>query len=154
MLKRKIDSYLQHYYAEKGDFKQAYHYQSENQRIDDSTRNEWIKMRVMEIALQYSRDSTLMKKEISIREKENQVLRLHQWLYAAISGVLLLAILILVIRRKRDRERWRMQTVMTSLRLANVRSRISPQDGLQHGKSALRARVQDNASDRTEQCGG
>ena len=44
----------------------------------------------------------------------------------AISGVLLLAILILVIRRKRDRERWRMQTVMTSLRLANVRSRISP----------------------------
>lgn len=118
--------YLQHYYAEKGDFKQAYHYQSENQRIDDSTRNEWIKMRVMEIALQYSRDSTLMKKEISIREKENQVLRLHQWLYAAISGVLLLAILILVIRRKRDRERWRMQTVMTSLRLANVRSRISP----------------------------
>ena len=80
----------------------------------------------MEIALQYRRDSTMMKKEISIREKENQVLRLHQWLYAAISGVLLLAILILVIRRKRDRERWRMQTVMTSLRLANVRSRISP----------------------------
>lgn len=118
--------YLQHYYAEKGDFKRAYYYQTENQRIDDSTRNEWIKMRAMETALRYSQDSTLMKKEISIREKENQVLRLHQWLYVAISGVLLLAIFILVYRRRRDREHWRMRTIMTSLRLENVRNRISP----------------------------
>ena len=28
--------YLQHYFEEVGDFKQAYYYQMENQRIDDS----------------------------------------------------------------------------------------------------------------------
>lgn len=121
---------LQHYYEKAGDFRQAYYYQQENLRIDDSTRNERIKMRVAEIALKYRQDSTLMKKEISIREKENQVLRLHQWLYGVVLGILLLAalstVLILLFKRRRDREQWRMQTAMTSLRLENIRNRISP----------------------------
>ena len=43
--------YLQHYFEEVGDFKQAYYYQMENQRIEDSTRNERIKMRTAEIDL-------------------------------------------------------------------------------------------------------
>lgn len=122
--------YLQHYYEKTGDFRRAYYYQQENQRIDDSTRSERIKMRSAEIALKYRQDSTLMKKEIFIREKENQVLRLHQWLYAVILGVLLLmavtAALVLLFKRRRDREQWRMQTAMTSLRLENIRNRISP----------------------------
>lgn len=123
---RMRNNYLQHYYEEQGDYRRAYHYLQENLRIDDSTRNTWIRMKAAEIALQYSQDSTLMQKEISIRAKENQVLRLHQWLYAAVAGVLLLVILILVFLRGRERERWRMQMAMASLRLENVRNRISP----------------------------
>ena len=121
---------LQHYYEKAGDFRRAYFYQQENQRIDDSIRNERVKMRTAEITLKYRQDSTLMKKEIFIREKENQLLRLHQWLYAVVLGVLLLAAvataLILLFKRRRDQEQWRMQTAMTSLRLENVRNRISP----------------------------
>lgn len=87
-------------------------------------------MRAAEIALKYSQDSTLMKKEISIREKENQVLHLHQWLYAIVGGAFLLIAVSLVIilyrKRQRDREQWRLQTAITSLRLENVRNRISP----------------------------
>ena len=41
-------------------------------------------MRAEEIALKYRQDSTLIKKELSIREKENQLLRLHQWLYGIV----------------------------------------------------------------------
>lgn len=113
-----------------GDYKHAYHYLKENHRIDDSIRNERVKMRAAEIELKYTQDSTLMKKEISIREKENQVLQLHQLMYGIVGGCFLLiavvSAVILYRKRQRDREQWRMQNAMTSLRLENVRNRISP----------------------------
>ena len=71
-----------------------------------------------------------MKKEISIREKENQVLQLYQWLYMIVGGGFMLAAVVSVIvlyrKRLRDREQWRMQNAITSLQLENVRNRISP----------------------------
>lgn len=89
-----------------------------------------IKMRAAEIELKYTQDSTLMKKEISIREKENQVLQLHQLMYGIVGECFLLiavvSAVILYRKRQRDREQWRMQNAMTSLRLENVRNRISP----------------------------
>lgn len=122
--------YLQRYYEKVGDYKHAYYYLEKNRRIDDSIRNERVKMRAAEIALKYSQDSTLMKKELSIREKENQVLQLHQWLYGTIGGgFLLISVIVIIVlyrKRKGDRELWRMQTAITSLRLENVRNRISP----------------------------
>lgn len=122
--------YLQRYYEKVGDYKHAYHYLEENHRIDDSIRNERVKMRAAEIELKYTQDSTLMKKEISIREKENQVLQLHQLMYGIIGGCFLLiavvSVVILYRKRLRDKEQWRMQNAMTSLRLENVRNRISP----------------------------
>lgn len=117
-------------YEKVGDYKHAYHYLKENHRIDDSIRNERVKMRAAEIELKYTQDSTLMKKEISIREKENQVLQLHQLMYGIVGGCFLLiavvSAVILYRKRQRDREQWRMQNAMTSLRLENVRNRISP----------------------------
>lgn len=122
--------YLQRYYEKVGDYKQAYHYLKENHRMDDSIRNERVKMRAAEIELKYAQDSTLMKKEIFIREKENQVLQLHQWMYIIVGGCFLLIAVVFVIilyrKRLREKEQWRMQSAITSLRLENVRNRISP----------------------------
>ena len=122
--------YLQRYFEKVGDYERAYHYLKENHHIDDSIRNERVKMRAAEIKLKYTQDSTLMKKEISIREKENQVLQLYQWLYMIVGGGFMLAAVVSVIvlyrKRLRDREQWRMQNAITSLRLENVRNRISP----------------------------
>lgn len=64
--------YLQHYYEETGDYKKAYYYQRENQRIDDSTRNERIKMRTAEIDLKYRQDTTLMKQRYSSSRKRTR----------------------------------------------------------------------------------
>ena len=61
--------YLQRYFEKVGDYERAYHYLEENHHIDDSIRNERVKMRAAEIKLKYTQDSTLMKKEISIRGK-------------------------------------------------------------------------------------
>ena len=122
--------YLQRYFEKVGDYRHAYHYLKANYHIDDSIRNERVKMRAAEIKLKYTQDSTLMKKEISIREKENQVLQLHQWMNEIVGGgFLLIAIVSAVVlyrKRLRDREQLRLQNTMTSLRLENVRNRISP----------------------------
>lgn len=122
--------YLQHYYEESGDYRNAYRYLQMNKRIDDSIRSERVKMRAAEIALKYRQDSTLMQKEISIQHKENQLLRMHQWMYGLVGCILLLGAAALCVhlyrRRRIDKERWKMQTAITSLRLENIRNRISP----------------------------
>ena len=122
--------YLQHYFEEAGDFRQAYYYQMENQRIDDSTRNERIKMRTAEIDLKYSQDTTLMKQKIFIQKKENEVLALNQTLYIWISVcicVLFLVVFIIVYNKKRHYLlQMRTRTMITALRMENIRNRISP----------------------------
>lgn len=124
------NKYLQHYYAERGDYKQAYHYQQNNAHIDDSIRNERIKMRSAEISLRYKQDSTLMKKEIFIKQKENQVLVLHQWISILVLGILLIVsfsgMFIIYRKRRFDKKIWNMQTDISTLRLENIRNRISP----------------------------
>lgn len=124
------NKYLQHYFEESGDFKNAYYYQQKNAYIDDSIRNERIKMRSAEIALKYKQDSTLMKKEFFIKEKENQVLALRQWIYVLVLGSLfvvsLSGLLIIYKKRRSDKKIWNMQTDISTLRLENIRNRISP----------------------------
>ena len=122
--------YLEHYFAEKGDFETAYRYQLENRKIDDSIRGERIKMRADEIGLKYRQDSTLMKKELFIQQLENKVLRLYQATYGLGSGLLLVmavaALLVIYRKRKADREQWSLQRDIAALRLENARNRISP----------------------------
>lgn len=122
--------YLQHYFEETGDFKQAYYYQTENQRIDDSTRNERIKMRTAEIDLKYKQDTTLMKQKIVMQQKENQVLALRQVLYAG--GFVLACLFILAVftyiynKKKRSLLQMKTQNMITELRMENIRNRVSP----------------------------
>lgn len=122
--------YLQHYFEQSKDFRQAYYYLRENSRIDDSIRSERIKMRAQEFALRYQRDSTLMAKEILIQQTENKVLILHQWLYIGGLTVLFLIIAtgawLLYRKKKHDMEELKMQAIITSLQLKNIRNRISP----------------------------
>lgn len=122
--------YLQHYFEESKDYRRAYYYLVENSRIDDSIRSERIKMRTQEIAMKYRRDSILMKKEMLIQQAENKVLHLNQWLYGG--GIVLLVFMLIAgawiayRSRKRDKEEWMMRNAITSLRLKNIRNRISP----------------------------
>lgn len=124
------NKYLQHYYAERGNFRKAYYYQLRNAHIDDSIRNERIKMRSAEISLRYRQDSTLMKKEIFIKEKESQVVLLHQWIYILVLVFLLIisfsGLFIIYRKRRFDKKMWNMQTDISTLRLENIRNRISP----------------------------
>lgn len=122
--------YLQHYFEEAGDFRQAYYYLKENQRIDDSTRNERIRMRTAEIDLKYQQDTTLMKQKNFIQQKENEVLALNQTLYVWVSVcfcILLLAIFTYIYNRKqRSLLRMKSRNMISALRMENIRNRLSP----------------------------
>lgn len=122
--------YLQHYFAEAGDFKQAYYYLIENQRIDDSTRNERIKMRTAEIDLKYRQDTTLMKQKIFIQQKENEVLALNQTLYIWMSVCVCILILVIFIYIYNKKQRFllqmKSQNMIAALRMENIRNRVSP----------------------------
>lgn len=122
--------YLQHYFEEEGDFKQAYYYQMKNQRIDDSTRNERIKMRTAEIDLKYSQDTTLMKQKIFIQQKENEVLALNQTLYIWISASICILILVIFVYIYSKKQQYllqmKSQSMITALRMENIRNRVSP----------------------------
>lgn len=124
------NKYLQHYFEQKGDFRNAYIYQQKNAYIDDSIRNERIKMRTAEISLKYKQDSTLMKKELFIKEKESQVMLLRQWIFVLVLGslfVISLSGMVIIYRKRRsDKKIWNMQTDISTLRLENIRNRISP----------------------------
>lgn len=122
--------YLQHYFEEAGDYKKAYYFQRENQRIDDSTRNERIKMRTAEIDLKYKQDTTLMKQKIFIQQKENEVLSLNQriyfWMFVCFLVVILVVFIYLYKEKQRYVLRMRSQNMITALRMENIRNRVSP----------------------------
>lgn len=122
--------YIQHYYEQNGNFEKAYFYQKQNKRMDDSIRNAKVKMRSSEIALKYQLDNELMQKEILIRQQENEVLLLNQWIYILVFSALFVGALIWAVslyrRQKNEKKLWSMQTAINSLRLENVRNRISP----------------------------
>ena len=124
------NKYLQHYFEETGNFKDAYYYQKDNDRIEDSIRNERVIMKNAEIALRYRQDSLLMNNEILIRQQENKVLRLRSWVFVLGIGSLALGAFIwaffLYRRRKNDQKLWQMQMTINSQRLENIRNRISP----------------------------
>ena len=68
------NKYLQDFYERTADYEKAFYYQKENKRLDDSIRNERIKMRTADISLKYQQDSTLLAKNILIEQQKNEML--------------------------------------------------------------------------------
>ncbi len=85
---------LQHYYEEKGDYKNAYKYMRESYQLEDSIRNDRIKMRVAEIDLRYKQDTTLMKQQLFIQKQQGDMNFLRQSVYI---GMLIRTILLITI---------------------------------------------------------
>ena len=123
-------NYLQKYYEEAGDYRKAYDYLERSKRLDDSIRNERVSMRAADLALRYQQDSTLQAHRIMIREAENQVLQLRQTQLIVVVGavlVLLLAVFIyLYSKKKRALLQEENRRTISSLRLENIRNRLSP----------------------------
>lgn len=122
--------YLQEYYEKTSNYKDAFLYQKENIHLSDSIRNAQVRMRAADMALRYQRDSTLLSKNVLIEHQKNEVLELHQariaWLILSVFGILLTGFIFFYGKKRRALLLARSQQAISSLRLENVRNRLSP----------------------------
>lgn len=124
------NKYLQKYYEEVGDYRKAYFYLKENERMDDSIRNERVEMRTADLALRYQQDSTVMAQKVFIQKKENEVLELRQmetlWIALVVITLLVVVFVYLYSKKKRALLLAQNRRTVSSLRLENIRNRLSP----------------------------
>lgn len=124
------NQYIEIMCAKKGDYKNAYTYLKKNRILNDSIRKEITQKRISEIIMQFQQDTTLLKKEILIKQQKVEVkaLRLGYYLWAL--GFILISFLLLYtyifFKRKHRKQRQQYIESITKLRVSNIRNRISP----------------------------
>lgn len=124
------NKYLQQFYEETGNYKRAYHYLQRNNLLDDSIRNERVRMRTADLTLRYQQDSTLMAHRVLLQEQKNEVLVLRQTQFVvfavAVVSILTAVFLYLYSKKKRALLFARNHRTVSTLRLENIRNRLSP----------------------------
>ena len=124
------NKYLQQFYEETGNYKRAYHYLQRNNQLDDSIRNERVRMRTADLTLRYQQDSTLIAHRVLLQEQKNKVLVLRQTQFVvfavAVVSILMAVFLYLYSKKKRALLLARNHRTVSTLRLENIRNRLSP----------------------------
>ena len=124
------NKYLQQFYEETGNYKRAYHYLQRNNQLDDSIRNERVRMRTADLTLRYQQDSTLIAHRVLLQEQKNKVLVLRQTQFVvfavAVVSILTAVFLYLYSKKKRALLLARNHLTVSTLRLENIRNRLSP----------------------------
>lgn len=124
------NKYLQQFYEETGNYKRAYHYLQRNNQLDDSIRNERVRMRTADLTLRYQQGSTLMAHRVLLQEQKNEVLVLRQTQFVvfavAVVSILTAVFLYLYSKKKRALLLARNHRTVSTLRLENIRNRLSP----------------------------
>lgn len=121
---------LQDYFVAAGDFKRAYEYQTQNKILEDDLRSERTQMRAAEIDMRYSQDTTLLKREVIIKQQAGRMeyLEMSRWIW-----ILLFVILLIVsgmayfyMKRKRHAQWLSHIDQVTKLKMESIRNRVSP----------------------------
>ena len=124
------NTYIQQFYEETGNYKRAYHYLQRNNQLDDSIRNERVRMRTADLTLRYQQDSTLIAHRVLLQEQKNKVLVLRQTQFVvfavAVVSILTAVFLYLYSKKKRALLLARNHRTVSTLRLENIRNRLSP----------------------------
>lgn len=124
------NKYLAEFYEKTADYKNAFYYQKENSRLDDSIRNERVRMRATDMSLRYQQDSTLLAKNVLIEQQKNEMLKLHEWRFfwivICVLALLVSGFIYLYEKKRRALLLARSQRTISSLRLENIRNRMSP----------------------------
>ena len=122
--------YLRRYYRAIGDYRTAYHNLEKDLQLDDSIRNERVRMRIADLTLRYQQDSTLMAHRLLLQEQQTEMFRLRQtrFIGLAFGALALLAALFIYLYNKKKRALLLAQgrRTVSSLRLENIRNRLSP----------------------------
>lgn len=118
--------FLQRYYTEQADWKKAFQYQKAYNELNDSLRDDRVRMRTADLQMRYERDATILNQKLYIGEKETQLLQTYTWLAISVS-ILILLVLLYYYRRKQMRfKEEQMLHRIVELRMENIRNRITP----------------------------
>lgn len=121
---------LERYFEGTGDYRKAYNYLKKNVQLDDSVRNERVRMRSADLALRYQQDSTLLAKNMLIQQQRTHVLQLQKnqliWLSLIITIAFVAILYYLYNKRRRLRQQQEAQRMVSAMRLENMRNRMSP----------------------------
>jgi len=124
------NKYLQNYYAKVGDYKQAYYYQSNNIKQNDSIRTERVNTRIAEVDMRFQQDTALIQRKYMIDEQTSQIktlkLTVFFWIFIVLALIITSVLAYINHKRKRDLQQAKFVDANAKLRLQNIRNRISP----------------------------
>jgi len=117
-------------YEKTGNYRKAYEYAQMEYEHNDSITNIAVKNNISEIAMRYQQDTTLLKRDVLIAQKEQQVveLRTTNVIIALLLVIVFLAAVVIfyAIRRRRAVQYNQQLATINALRMENVRNRVSP----------------------------
>jgi len=117
-------------YKKRGDYRRAYEFSERADVYDDSIRNITLQNNIAEIDMRYRQDTTLLRRDVVIAQKEQRVLELQSINIIIVSLLIVIVLsvvaIVIYIRRRRDMQYARQVATITALRMENVRNRISP----------------------------
>ncbi len=118
------------YYAQKKDYRQAYKYKLLVDTYDDSIRNVRSLNNIAEIDFRYRQDTLLLKRDIEIAQTRAQLSRQQTWITLAVALIAILCLLSVLYyihtKKKHEKEYAQQFTLITRLRMENVKNRLSP----------------------------
>ena len=121
---------LENLYLQKNDFKNAYNYRLKVDAFEDSIRNIKIRDYIAEMGMRYTRDTTLLRKDLRITTVEKSASRWQNIALMCLLALILFAVtttaFVMYSRRKREQEYRRQVAIVTGLRMEIVRNRVSP----------------------------
>lgn len=121
---------IQEYFNTVHDYQNAYHCMKMAQFFRDSINNEAVRNQMAEIDYRYMQDTTRLSASLIISQKDDKMKRLQIQVYILVIIALAIAVIaafwIMYKRRKRLASEMKLQSLLYSQRLANMRNRISP----------------------------
>lgn len=121
---------IQEYFNTIHDYKNAYKCMKMAQFFRDSINNEAVRNQMAEIDYRYMQDTTRLSANLIISQKDDKMKRLQIQVYMlviiALAITVIAAFWIMYKRRKRLASEMKLQSMLYSQRLANMRNRISP----------------------------
>lgn len=122
--------YLEKLSLKEGNYKKAYKYLLKNSLLNDSLRNDITQKRIADLDMRYKQDSTIMKKDLRIQRQNAEVkafkLSTYIWILISVVGLLGTIFGYYIIKKRVNIQRMRYIGQITSLRIGNIRNRISP----------------------------
>lgn len=127
---RTRNKHIQNYHAQTGNFREAYEYLLKNVAMDDSIRSERTRMRIADMDMRYTQDTTLIKKEMLIMGQASDIrslrMRNYVWLLVSLLVAAVAAIIYIAMKKQKELQWVSFHDQVTKLRLSNIRNRISP----------------------------